>query len=56
MCLPRCLEATALLRHKAGHLLTPQLADRLLGAQWSVPRDVKRIALGLLAAVRALRG
>ena len=51
-CLVHCVYAAVALPHDAGHLLTPRLAKALLGADRSMPTDVKTAALGLIFAVR----
>ena len=55
-CLLRCVNAAALLEHEAAHLLTQRLAEALLGARRSLPRDVKTAALGLVFTVGHVAG
>ena len=56
ICLARCVVAAGVLKHDAGHLLTPHLARVLLGAEHSIPVDVKRAGLLLVTTVRQFRG
>ena len=50
-CLELCMAAARLLEHNACQLLDPRLMSLLLGPDRSIPRTVKRAALGLVFTV-----
>lgn len=50
ICLSTCTAAASMLEHEACHLLAPRLVHAVLGADRSLPRDVKRTGLLLICA------